>query len=151
MTTDWILRCGNGTNLKNSSNYKIWGITANCSRNKHWLKKVRPGDRLWFLQNKSHGKIIAVATYRSHNIRLNGELISSLTDEELGWHDSENWHCPADIEIHYTTLYGLEHCELFTHLRDPGPIIKYDQKMYLNLPVEYSYITRYSKVTNRIK
>jgi len=28
MTTDWLLRVGDGENLKNSSKYRIWGIQA---------------------------------------------------------------------------------------------------------------------------
>lgn len=150
MTTDWILRCGDGENLKNSSKYKIWGISSKNPTNKYFLKNVKPGDRLWFVKNKSHGKLVAVAIYRTHNSREFGPLIDiSLTNEELGWSGSgEKW--TADTEVHYTDLYGLNDCELLTHIKGVSPIRKYDEKCRVNLPIEYSYIVRYSKVTLKL-
>ena len=147
MTTDWLLRVGDGENLKNSSKYRIWGISSKISTNKHFLKNVNPGDRLWFVKSKSQGKLVAVATYRSHNSRDFGPLIDiSLTNEELGWSGSgEDWS--ADIEIHYSDLYGLSDCELLTHIKGAATIRKYDEKCRVNLAVEYSYIVLYSRVT----
>lgn len=147
MTTHWILRCGDGENLKNSSKYKIWGISSKISVNKHFLKNVKPGDILWFVKSKSQGKLVAVAIYRSHNSRVFGPLIDiSRTNEELGWTGSgKDW--TADIELHYSDLYGLSNCELLTHIKGPATIRKYDEKCRVNLPIEYSYIVRYSKVT----
>ena len=148
MTTDWILRVGDGVNLINSSKYKIWGIqTATSSHGKHFVENVKPGDRLWFVKSKSKGKLLAVATYCSHNKREFGPLIDiSLTNEELGWSgDGEHW--TSDTEIHYDNLYGLNNCELLTHIKGPSPIRKYDEKCKVLLAVEYSYIVRYSKIT----
>lgn len=147
MTTDWILRVGDGLNFINSSKYKIWGIQTNTSpHGKNFIKNVKPGDRLWFVKSKSHGKIIAVATYRSHNKRELGPLVSiSLTNEELGWtNDGSDWI--SDTELHYTDLYNLNDCELLTHIKSPTTIRKYDEKCRVDLALEYSYIIRYSKV-----
>ena len=148
MTIDWILRVGNGENLKNSSRHRIWGIqTVTSPHGKHFVENVKPGDRLWFVKSKSQGKLIAVATYRSHNLRVFGPLIDiSMTNEELGWTGSgPDW--TSNVEVHYTDLYGLDDCELLTHIKGPSTIRKYDQKCRVNLPTEYSYILRYSKVT----
>ena len=148
MTTDWLLRVGNGENLIMSSKYRIWGIdTLTSSHGKYFVRNVKPGDRLWFVKSKSHGKLIAVATYRSHNTRELGPLIDiSLTNEELGWTGSgTDWN--AQVEVHYTDLYGLNDCELLTHIKGPSTIRKYDEKCRVNLAVEYSYIVRYSSVT----
>jgi hypothetical protein len=147
MTTDWLLRAGDGKNLKSSSKYRIWGIQSTTSTNKHFLKNVKPGDRLWFVKSKSQGKLIAVAIYRSHNTRELGPLIDlSMTEEELGWtHDGPDWK--SDIEVHYSDLYGLEACDLLTHIKGAASIRKYDAKCRVNLAVEYSYIVRYSRVT----
>ena len=148
MTTDWLLRVGDGENLKRSSKYRIWGIqTLTSPHGKYFVKNVKPGDRLWFVTSKSHGKLIAVATYRSHNTRDLGPLINiSLTNEELGWVGSgADW--TSDVEVHYTDLYGLSDCELLTHIKGPSTIRKYDEKCRVNLAVEYSYIVRYSRVT----
>lgn len=148
MTTDWLLRVGNGENLKRSSKYKIWGInTLTSPHGKYFVKNVKPGDRLWFVKSKSQGKILAVATYRSHNERIFGPLIDiSLSNEELGWTGSETvW--TFNVEIHYTDLFGLDDSELLTHIKGALTIRKYDEKCSVNLAVEYSYIVRYSKVT----
>ena len=150
MTTDWLLRCGDGENLKNSSKLGIWGISSATTHGKHFLENVKPGDRLWFVKKKSNGKLIAVATYRSHNSRQTGPLINvSLSDEELGWRGGgTDWN--ADIEIHYTDLYGLKDCELLTHIKGSVGIRKYNEKCRVNLALEYSYISRYSRVTFKL-
>ena len=146
MTTDWLLRVGDGENLKHSSKYRIWGVVSKIPVGKHFIENVKPGDRLWFVKSKSQGKLIAVASYHSHNKRDFGPLIDiSLTDEELGWSDPSGGN--ADIEVHYTDLYGLADCELLTHIKGPSTIRKYDEKCRVNLAVEYSYIVRYSRVT----
>jgi len=148
MTTDWLLRVGDGENLKRSSKYRIWGIqTLTSTHGKHFVNNVKPGDRLWFVTSKSHGKLIAVATYRLHNTRDLGPLINiSLTNEELGWTRSgTDW--TSDVEVHYTDLYGLSNCELLTHIKSPKTIRKYNEKCRVNLALEYSYIVRYSRVT----
>ena len=76
-----------------------------------------------------------------------GPLIDiSLSNEELGWTGSgTDWS--ANVEVHYTDLYGLNDCELLTHIKGPATIRKYDEKCRVNLAVEYSYIVRYSRVT----
>ena len=147
MTTDWLLRVGDGENCKRSSGHRIWGIQSTTPTNKYFLKKVKPGDRLWFVKSKSNGKLLSVATYRSHNVRELGPLINmTMTNEELGWTgEGPNW--TSDIEIHYSDLYGLDKCDLLTHIKCPSTIRKYDEKCKVDLAVEYSYIVRYSKIT----
>ena len=148
MTVDWLFRIGDGNNFINSTKYSIWGIKSDPPSGKYFLNNVKPGDRLWFVTSKSNGKIIAVSTYRSHNKREFGPLIDlSFTNEELGWeNDTTNW--VSDTEIHYTDLYNLSNCELLTHIKCPSTIRKYDdEKCRVNLPVEYSNIVRYSKIS----
>ena len=147
MTNDWLLRVGDGENLRNSSKYKIWGIQSSTPDNKYFIRNVQPGDRLWFVKSKSQGKLLAVATYRSHNKREFGPLIDiSLTNDELGWSGSgTDW--TSDVEVHYTDLYGLANCELLTHIKGAKTIRKYNEKCRVNLAVEYSYIVRYSRVS----
>jgi hypothetical protein len=147
MTTDWIFRVGDGKNFINSSKFNIWGINSETPFGKHFLNNVKPGDRLWFVTSKTNGKIIGVATYRSHNKREFGPLINlNFTNEELGWeNNTTNW--VSDIEIHYTDLYNLSLCELLTHIKGASTIRKYDDKCRVILPVEYSNIVRYSKVS----
>jgi predicted secreted protein len=148
MPIDWVLRVGDGENFISSSKYGIWGIqTLTSPHGKNFIKNVKPGDRLWFVKSKSQGKLLAVATYKAHNRRELGPLINiSLTNEELGWTGSgPDW--TSDVEVHYTDLYGLNNCELLTHIKGPSTIRKYDEKCKVNLAVEYSYIVRYSKVT----
>ena len=100
----------------------------------------------YIVTNNSKGKILAVATYRSHNKRELGDLVDiTMNNTELGWtcaEDGVEW----DTEIHYSDLYGLKQCELLTHIKSPLSIRKYDEKCRVELPVEYSYIARYSKI-----
>jgi hypothetical protein len=75
ITTDWILRVGNGENFKMSSKYRIWGISSTVSANKCFLKNVKQGDRLWFVKSKSQGKLLAVAKYISRITDANLDLL----------------------------------------------------------------------------
>jgi|TARA_Y100000389_G_C17227956_1_gene396657 hypothetical protein len=147
MSTHWVFRVGDGTNFKNSSRYKIWGIQSTTNDSKCFIKNVKPGDILWFITNKSQGLIIAASTYRSHNKREFGPLLDiSMTNTELGWtNDETDWI--SDIEIHYTDLYNVSKCELLTKLKRQSSILRYNQNCCVELPVEYSSIVRYSKVT----
>jgi hypothetical protein len=148
MTTDWLLRVGDGQNFIESSKYKIWGIQASTSpHGKYFINNVKLGDKLWFVKSKSQGKIIAVATYCSHNKREIGPLINlTMTNEELGWTgEGPDW--TSDVEVHYKDLYCLTECELFTNIKGPSTIRKYDDKCEVNLALEYNNIVRYSKVT----
>lgn len=151
MNTDWILRAGDGDNLKQSSRYKIWGINSSGCNAKGFLKNVKLGDRLWFVKNRSHGKLFAVATYTSHNKReISGNLVTlTRSDEELGWLKNEKVSKVKnlDIEIHYNHLYGLNDCELLTYIKSSCPIRKYNEKCELNLSEEYKNIIKYSKVS----
>jgi hypothetical protein len=147
MTTDWLLRVGDGENFINSSQYRIWGIQSTTPSNKHFLKNVKIGDRLWFVKSKSNGKVLAVATYRSHNKRDLGPLVNfTMTNQELGWSgEGPDW--TSDIEVHYSDMYGLSDCEILTHIQGPSTIRKYDDNTRVNLAIEYNHIVRYSRVT----
>jgi hypothetical protein len=144
-TKDWMFRVGNGKNFKASSKFQIWGIKSSTNFGKHFVKNVKPGDRIWFIKANSNGLILGVAIYRSHNYREFGPLVdSTMTDEELGWDDTgEN----CDIEVHYSELRELEDCGLLTHIKFQGSIVEYKDNCKINLPVEYSYISRYRKIS----
>ena len=142
------MRSGDGKNFEKSSKFKIWGISSKNKNCKKFLKDVKAGDRLWFVKNKSQGKLLAVATYHSHNDRELGPLINiSLNNEELGWTGIGEDCITADTEVHYKDMYGLSNCELLTRIKGPATIRKYDEKCRVNLPMEYSNIVRYSKIT----
>jgi hypothetical protein len=149
MTTDWLLRVGNGQNFIRSSKFNIWGInTLTGPFGKSFIKNVRNGDRMWFVTGDSNGKIIAVATYRSHNNRELGPLVNlTQSNAELGW-TGANW--TSDMEVHYTDLYNLTECELLTHIQGTSTIRKYNKNCRIELPVEYSSIVRYSKVAGEM-
>ena len=141
MPREWILRVGDGSNFWNSSKYKIWGIRNSSNSGKHFIKNVKVGDRLWFVTHKSQGKIIAVATYESHNERILGPLINAtLSNEELGWNGSGE---ESNVEIHYSNLFGLYDCNLLTKVKAQTSIIKYNQEnCSVNLEKEYNAILR---------
>lgn len=148
MATHWILRVGDGTNFTNSSRHKIWGIQSTTCSGKHFINNVRKGDILWFVTSRSNGKLIAVVTYCSHNVRDFGPLIDvSMTNEELGWTgDGIDWR--SDTEVHYDNLFNLSNCELYTELKGTSTIRKYDKnKIRINLPKEFINIVRYSRLS----
>lgn len=147
MTTDWLLRVGDGENFINSSRYRIWGIQSTSPANKHFIRNVNVGDRLWFVKSNSNGKIIAVATFQSLNKRELGPLVNfTMTNQELGWSgEGPDW--TSDTEVHYSDMHGLSDCELLTHIKGPTTIRKYDDKCRVNLSIEYNNIIRYSRMT----
>ena len=143
MRNHWLLRIGNGENFKNSSKYNIWGINSKSSKN--FLSLVKEDDILWFVKNKSNGRIFAMAQFKSYNKRVLGPLINmSMTNEELGWNDpTTNWI--VDIEIHYNNLYNLDKCNIITNLKGMVTIRQYQkEKIDVNLEEEYNNIIRYS-------
>jgi len=149
MATDWLLRVGDGKNLISSSKYKIWGIQSSSADSKYFLKNVKCGDRLWFVTTKTNGKLIGVASYRSHNQRDFGDLINlSMTNEELGWTGSGvDW--TSNVEIHYTDLYNIK-CELCTYIKSPKTIRKYNEKCKVQLPVIYDYLKKYCETISEL-
>lgn len=146
----WLLRVGDGQNFINSSDKKIWGV--NSKGHKSFLTKIQEGDILWFIKNKSKGKILGMAKFKSYNKREFGPLINlSLTNDELGWDDSTtNWI--LDIEIHYDELYNLNNCNLLTNLKGITSVRQYKkEKIELDLDEEYKNIIKYAYITNNFK
>ena len=143
----WLLRIGDGKNFHNSSKHHIWGIKSN-SIGRYFMDNVKPNDILWFINNKSKGKVMAVATFIKNNTRELGPLIDiTMDNKELGWEGDDDWN----IEIHYEKLYGLEDCHLFTHIKSPLTIRIYNsEKCNLDLPTEYHYIKRYRNITSHL-
>jgi len=152
-TDHWLIYTGDGVNFCNSSQLNLWGINTSSPSGKHFIANAKEGDILWFVQSKTHGKIIAMTMYRSYRKRELGPLIDvSLTDDELGWNKPlkpralNTW----DTEIHYTNLYNVSTCELLTHIVGPNPIRKYTDACKINLPVVYGHIVRYGNITNHM-
>jgi hypothetical protein len=145
-TQHWLLRVGDGNNFKSSSQYGIWGIQSTVNCNKYFIKNAKPDDIVWFVTQRSEGKVIGVATYCYYNIRQLGPLINmTMTNHELGW-VGDDWE--SDIEIHYSNLCGLEECNLLTKIKAPLTIRKYNsEKCNINLPKEYKNIQKYCKIT----
>jgi hypothetical protein len=145
MSNHYILRVGNSNNFKNSSNVSIWAVKP---RNKSFLKKVKEGDKLWFVKNKEkcdihNGKIIAVADFVSKNKR-------DRTDDELNW---DKKGANYTIEIQYNNLYNLTDCNLFTGQNNQTTICEYNHvknELLVNLITEYEYIYKYSKITTKM-
>ncbi len=150
----WTFRVSDGNNFINSSHESMWAVN---SKNKTFLKKVKEGDKLWFIKDKvkddlHFGRIIAVATFVSKTKRDEGILISlTPTSEELGW-DEKGGYC--DYLINYTDLYNLSECNLFTGQRRGNTVCDYDNvkdKLLINLSTEYDNILKYSKITKCMK
>jgi len=145
----YLFRIGDGTHFNRSSCKSIWGIQTMTSPFGKWfVSKAKEGDLLWFVTGNSKGKLVAVATFvRSQKRELGPLLNLTYTNEELGWTDSDgNW----DTEIHYTHLYNVTECDLYSEIKGTSTIRAYNEKCKVNLPEEYPHIVRYSKVTNHM-
>lgn len=144
MSEHWILRIGDGDHFWSSSKYHLWGIDSKNKPNTQlFIQIVKPDDLLWFVKGGDRGRLIAVATFKELKKRETGPLISfTATNEELGWvKQSGDW----DMEVHYTNLYDLRECELFSEIKSPRVIRKYNEKCKVNLPIEYMYLVKYTK------
>ena len=128
--THHIVRVGDGQNFWNSSRYHTWGTKINTT--------IKPGDRIWFVTNKSNGHAIAVATFES----LTERSYTTMTNEELGWDGDDEWK----YELHYDKLYDVSHLHLLTNIKGACSIRRYNENCEVNLPTEYGLIVRYSRV-----
>ena len=141
----FIFRIGDGDHFKTSSSKSIWGINSSRSTSKGFLRRAKPGALLWFVTGGSGGQIIAVATFKQTKTRQTGPLVAiSPTDEELGWTKTKGYW---DTEVHYTDLYNLSSCELYSEIKGAAVIRQYNEKCKVDLPNEYHSIVRYSKIT----
>jgi hypothetical protein len=137
MCENYIIRIGDGNNFNNGSIYKTWGVSDKFSNS---LKKMKPNDKLWFLQKG--GKVIAVADFVSFNERVLGPLISLTPDDTV-----LKWNCKGknyNIEIHYTNLYNLTNSNVVLPLKHRHSVQLYKKlkEQPLNLIVQYEYIAQ---------
>lgn len=138
------MRVGDGVHFTRSQPYLRWGINSNHPWNKAFLKRVRPGDVLWFIQSGNSGKAIGVAVFSRHCERLVGPLIAvTPTNDELGWtKDHGQW----DVEVHYTDLYDLSACDVYTCIKSPLTVREFNRdKCDVNLESVYPFIVQFSK------
>jgi hypothetical protein len=147
MPTHWILRIGDGANFVSSSKEHIWGIRTDIACGKYFMKHVQKDDLLWFMKSKTHGHILAVATFKECKERNIGPLLSfSKTNEELGWTGPEDrW----DMEVHYTDLYNISTIDLKIDIRCISSVLKYRNDTEPLDPI-YANIVKYSTITRTI-
>jgi hypothetical protein len=126
-TTHWIFRVR--SDFTRSSVYKMWGCDSKLSCSKYFIKNVTPGDILWFVHTGKGGKLKSVATFVGLQRRETGPLVAiTRTDEELGWSK------PFDTEVHYKDLYNIETRNLYSSIRGPLVIRKYNNEHTIDLP-----------------
>jgi hypothetical protein len=140
--THWLLRVGDGRNFANGQPFKLWGVdTKNKWCVPKFLSEVRPGDKLWFVQSESKGKVVGVATFVRHCPRELGPLVAvTRTNADLKWTGFE-----GDTEIHYTDLYDVSACDILTKIKAPLVVRKLiAEKCAVNLPEMYRYLLMFS-------
>ena len=149
MSTNWLLRIGDGEHFNSSSEQNIWGIKSPALGGKNpFIKDAVPGDLLWFVKGASNGQIVALATYVGTEQRVLGPLIATTqTNDDLGWNRMDGeW----DIEVHFNSLYNLTSLKLFSEIKGSTSIRRFNEKCKVDLPAEYEIIVKYSMVTNRM-
>ena len=98
----WIFKVINTEDFHNSKEFNTWGLCSKGTYSELFMKKVKNGDKLWFINKKK--EIIGVCDYINHNKRLFGPLINlTKTNEELGWKNMNK----VNIEIHYDNLLEI--------------------------------------------
>jgi hypothetical protein len=133
--TNYIFRTGkNSSHLWGSCVYNIWGINSSTSGSKNFLKNVKPGDCLWFVQGNSGGLIVAVAIYEHFTKRVDGMCMPF---EKLGWTNIPgSW----DTDIHFKNFKKIEHMNLLTKIKSPANPRVYNYNCLVNLPEMYTQI-----------
>ena len=132
--TNWIFRVGDASHLWSSSIFNIWGINSSIADSKFFLRKVKPGDCLWFVSGNSKGLLVAVAIFERSVQRVNGECMPF---EQLGW---VNVPGTWDTDIHFKNFKKIENLNLKTQIKSPMVIREYNPKCFINLPEMYSQI-----------
>ena len=141
----WLIRVGDGKHLETSSKFGIWGVDSTDSNVKSFMglchgkcKKapIKEGDILWFIKGGSGGLAMACAEFNSFVKRIPGETMSNA---ELGWDQSlgisnGKW----DYEIRFTNFIDITHKNIFTHIKSPGVVRRYNELCQANLPSIYA-------------
>lgn len=141
---DWIIRCQDGTNFRNS---KIYGLGSTSAHGKHFLRNYENGDRLWFLTNKKGGqKFIAVASITGICDRIKGPLLEQ-TNADIGWSEGD-W---GDKELHYNNCYLIDELNLQPGKLPINSFILYNPSKcnIKDLHLEYQNICKYSVCKKR--
>jgi hypothetical protein len=121
----WIIRVKDGENFRNSK-YPFWGVKRGkngCM--KTIIKKIKPGDILWFMNSKQYGgQIIGMSEYCGFFDRNDEPLlqINTKTNEEQNWKGNELW----DIQIQYTNLYITEKQNITGCIQCASNILEYE-------------------------
>ena len=100
----WILRVGDGENLRNSK-YPFWGVKRGKNGSiKSIVTKMLIGDILCFMTSKQYGgKIIGMCEYTGFYDRKDEPLlqINTKSNLEQQWTGDDSW----DIQIHYNNFH----------------------------------------------
>jgi hypothetical protein len=118
----WIIRAGDGENLRNSKN-AFWGVKKGA---KPKVTKMNHGDILWFLTPKKHGsKIIGMCEYTGFYDRRDEPLLQvhTKTNEEQGWTGDGKW----DIQMHYCKFYNTEKQNITGCIQHVDTIFDYEK------------------------
>jgi hypothetical protein len=100
-----------GMNSRNSNGRVFLGISKNP------ILKAQPGDILWFVLSKTHGRVLFVATYTGSRLRIRDE---TLTNGDLGWVDTGfgQW----DYQVEYENSIKCNNISLDIGSTDPRSI-----------------------------
>jgi len=138
----WVVRVNDGFNLINSK-YNVFGLVRN---HLGMVKKMKFGDKIWFLTNKENGgKIIRVVDFDYYYDRKNEPFwnVHTYKNEEIGWKEDTEW----DIQIHYNNIYEIESLDICGIFRGAAVVYSWDTvKTHFNKNIkdEYELIVKYS-------
>lgn len=149
----WIIRIPDYSVFENMSIHKFWLFNSknlwNC---KTFQQKIKKGDTIWFMEEGTKGRILAMATFKRLEARKLGPLINiSLSNKEL--------ELPAnmdnvDTEIHFHKFFNLQDLLINTNIRFARDFFQVDKdknkEVYSILVQEYNLIKRYGRLPRHL-
>lgn len=142
----WIIRITEYEIFRTLNKDRTWLFNSqNQWNSKKFQQSVKKGDIIWFVEAKTGGNIIAVATFNCQ------ETLSGTDKAKLELPESmEN----VDTQIKYGKFYHLEDLELKAEVRFARDFFQVDKEkhteVHLMLGTELGLIRRYATLKRQI-
>ena len=135
----WLIRAGDGENLKNSKN-PFWGVKRGRNNaTKTIVNNFSCGDIICFITSKKYGgKVIGMCEYTEYYYRNDEPCLSinTYTNTEQNWVGDDDW----DIQIHYKNFYVTEKQNIEIIIQCAATIMNYQTFISkINIDLEYHY------------
>jgi hypothetical protein len=122
MRKHYIIRIGNGKNLKNTRRFGAFALNSREFTVKKYIELFKPDDVLWFVQSGLKGKLCYAARFKG------------ITNMDLGL--DEKW----DFKFEYEELINIEIYNLLTGIKGQHTVRPYSDACPIDLESAYNRI-----------